>query len=419
MRLLLVSVTVTDASGNSASCSISLSTISLSGSGVVGSTMSVSGSGFGAGAKLSLNVDGGGSLSLGGTTAADASGSFSGLTFVVPALSAGLHCVWVSSSGGSATASLWVISGYSVTFAESGLPSGTSWSVTLGGKTQSSTTSTIVFTGVPVGTVSYSAPTASVNSNEQYAPTSDSGSLTVSGDTSQSLTYTHQVLVSFSATGLDGDASGNVVLHVSGPAGEDEQTYYWWNLPSNLWVNSGSTYFFWTGTVYVNSGEQFIIQSASGSSPITSPGTYTALYQKQFLVTFTTNGLDSDAGNNIALTIGSNSYAWDNLPSNLWVNSGSYFWANPLTANGNEKFVLTAGSASGSVAAGTFSVTYQKQVQVTFSATGLNADTGGNVVLRISGPAGSDEQTYYWWNLPVTFGLIVAQPSSLGQARSM
>ena len=101
-----VSVAVTDASGNSASCSISLATVSVSGSGAVGSTMSVSGSGFGANKQLTLNVDAGLGLSLGGTTVTDADGAFSGLTFVVPPLSADLHCVWVSSSAGSAIANL-------------------------------------------------------------------------------------------------------------------------------------------------------------------------------------------------------------------------------------------------------------------------------------------------------------------------
>jgi len=43
---------------------------------------------------------------------------------------------------------------YSVTFTESGLPSGTSWSVTLNGNTESSTTNTISFSE-PNGTYSY------------------------------------------------------------------------------------------------------------------------------------------------------------------------------------------------------------------------------------------------------------------------
>ncbi|MEM4105369.1 MAG: S53 family peptidase, partial [Thermoplasmata archaeon] len=45
---------------------------------------------------------------------------------------------------------------YTVTFTESGLPSGTSWSVTFNSNTKSSTTNTISFTGIANGTYSYS-----------------------------------------------------------------------------------------------------------------------------------------------------------------------------------------------------------------------------------------------------------------------
>ncbi|MGC8620293.1 MAG: hypothetical protein ACP5LA_07360, partial [Thermoplasmata archaeon] len=44
---------------------------------------------------------------------------------------------------------------YNIVFTESGLPSGTSWSVTLGNMTRSSTSSTITF-AVPNGTYSWS-----------------------------------------------------------------------------------------------------------------------------------------------------------------------------------------------------------------------------------------------------------------------
>ena len=126
--------------------------------------------------------------------------------------------------------------------------------------------------------------------------------------------------------------------------------------------------------MYVNSGEQFVVKSAVGSSPISAAGTYSAVYQKQFLVSFSASGLDSDAGSLTVLAIGSNNYAWNNLPSSVWVDSGSYTWANPVVVSGGEKYTLTSGSASGTIAVGTFSVTYQKQVLVSFSATGLDGD---------------------------------------------
>ena len=78
------------------------------------------------------------------------------------------------------------VAAYSVTFSESGLNSGTSWSVTFRGSTQSSTTNSIVFSGVPNGgpySWSLTAPTG-------YTASQTSGSLTVSGaSVSQGITF--------------------------------------------------------------------------------------------------------------------------------------------------------------------------------------------------------------------------------------
>ena len=64
---------------------------------------------------------------------------------------------------------------YAVTFSESGLPSGTSWSVTLNGSTQSSTSTTITF---QEANKSYGYSLGGVSG---YTPNSSSGTLTVSG----------------------------------------------------------------------------------------------------------------------------------------------------------------------------------------------------------------------------------------------
>jgi hypothetical protein len=65
---------------------------------------------------------------------------------------------------------------YNITFKETGLPSGTSWSVTLNGVRESSTTSIIVFSE-PNGTYSYT-----VNNPSGYLLSSSSGTITVSGN---------------------------------------------------------------------------------------------------------------------------------------------------------------------------------------------------------------------------------------------
>ena len=74
---------------------------------------------------------------------------------------------------------------YVVTFIETGLPSGTSWSVTFNGTTLSSTTNTISFTAAN-GTYSYS-----IGSISDYKVSPSSGSITVNGkNVSQSITFT-------------------------------------------------------------------------------------------------------------------------------------------------------------------------------------------------------------------------------------
>ena len=73
---------------------------------------------------------------------------------------------------------------YTVSFSETGLPSGTSWSVTFNGTTLSSTTNTITFTAAS-GTYSYS-----IGSLSGYTVSPSSGSTTVNGkNVSQGITF--------------------------------------------------------------------------------------------------------------------------------------------------------------------------------------------------------------------------------------
>jgi hypothetical protein len=99
---------------------------------------------------------------------------------------------------------------YSVTFSESGLPSGTSWSVTLGGVEETSTGTTITFSE-PNGTYSYAFGTVA-----GYV-TPVSGTLTVKGAAvSPSVSFASipvkQYLVEFNETGLPAGTNWSVTL---------------------------------------------------------------------------------------------------------------------------------------------------------------------------------------------------------------
>ena len=75
---------------------------------------------------------------------------------------------------------------YDITFTETGLPSGTSWYATLNGQTQSTTSSSITFSETS-GTYSYS-----IGSVSGYTVSPSSGSVSVGGSKSVSVTYTAQ-----------------------------------------------------------------------------------------------------------------------------------------------------------------------------------------------------------------------------------
>ena len=85
---------------------------------------------------------------------------------------------------------------YAVTFTETGLPNGTNWSVTLNGSSQSSTTSTVVFSE-PNDTYSYAIETES-----GYTRNVTLGSVTVAGSSKT-------VFVSFTPTSAGGGGSSS------------------------------------------------------------------------------------------------------------------------------------------------------------------------------------------------------------------
>jgi len=103
---------------------------------------------------------------------------------------------------------------YPVTFEESGLPSGTSWSVTIGGLNLS-TNGTSIVTIEENGTFGYV-----IGSVTGYAPRSSSGLVTVQGaPVSVSVTFTYQLpwvyTVSFAQSGLPNGETWLVVLNGS------------------------------------------------------------------------------------------------------------------------------------------------------------------------------------------------------------
>ena len=103
---------------------------------------------------------------------------------------------------------------YSITFTESGLPSGTSWSVILNGTKESSTTDTIAFTE-PNGTYSYT-----VNNVSGYSVSPSSGSIKFSGSNfNEAVTFTQvkttvsKYTITFIESGLPSGTSWSVTVN--------------------------------------------------------------------------------------------------------------------------------------------------------------------------------------------------------------
>ena len=131
------------------------------------------------------------------TTYAGSSIQFTNLLYADYEFSVSSNSIWyqaspqtgyvdLTSSSASQGISFSKLQGYPITFKESGLPSGTSWSVKLNGATQSSGTSSITFSE-PSGTYSYSIPDT-YTSSYTYSPYPSSGS--ASSDQTVSVTFT-------------------------------------------------------------------------------------------------------------------------------------------------------------------------------------------------------------------------------------
>ena len=168
-----------------------------------------------------------------------------------------------------------------VTFTESGLASGTTWSVTLNGSTQSSTGSTVSFTE-PNGTYSYALGTVS-----GYTSSLSSGSVTVNG-TNQgvSVTFTAKApatyTVTFTESGLPSGTTWYVNLSNGVDSGAITGSLYTFYMTNGTYSYTIAT----TNKIYEASSGSFIVNGGSVSKPV-------SFSEVKYTVTFTESGLPS------------------------------------------------------------------------------------------------------------------------------
>jgi YVTN family beta-propeller protein len=177
--------------------------------------------------------------------------------------------VSVISAGGSAPTT------YSVTFTETGLPAGSTWSVTLNGAMQSTTTSGTTFTE-PNGTYTYTAIALIA-----YAPIPSNGTFSVNG-AGVTQTITFEVFpLKFTEPGLPIDANWSVTLSgtppgviLTAPVGDPSLTRWSDGASSVLFSVSNGTYSY-TSSAPGYTGNASTV-TVNGASPPPVSLTFTA-----------------------------------------------------------------------------------------------------------------------------------------------
>jgi|GEM_PF-425485 len=187
--------------------------------------------------------------------------------------------------------------------------------------------------------------------------------------------------VTFSQTGVDTSNVG-IVLTVDGTGYQASQ------LPIVFTWYSGTEHTFsWSEVVGIDPVTRFGWQSSSGlcsdvSGTITVPdtgGSISAMYATQHLVSFVATGLDSDAGTNTVLTVGATTYAWNELPTDIWVNEGTAFgWSSVVPTAGERVFTLVqrSGLVSPIVTSGTETAEYFKSMTISGNVYITGTTTG-------------------------------------------
>ena len=172
---------------------------------------------------------------------------------------------------------------YQVTFEETGLQSGVTWSVTLNGVTQSSSGSSITF-AESIGTFSYS-----VNAPSGYTASPSGAQISVPGTSPIMITFSSiTAAVTFAVNGVGSTVSGTL-LTVGGIS------YSVTNVPLTFQWAVGSTHSFaWITTMGSGTSAEYIWKSSSGLSTqssgsitvLSGGGSITASYSPLYLVSF-------------------------------------------------------------------------------------------------------------------------------------
>lgn len=281
----------------------------------------------------------------------EANGSYSFSIFAVNGYSPSPTSGTVSVSGGNVSVPISYSSGqkqYAVSFVESGLPSGTSWSVNAGGTLTTSNTNTVSFS---LSNGSYSFKVFA--SNSHFYPIPKSGYVTVSGKTlQQNITFNYGYLVNFTATHLAKFVSWSVTYN--GSTNTSTLGYITFMIRNGSYQFSVSIASNWKASPvsgYLN------VSGAAASEAIN----FTELFYK---ISFIESGLPS--GSVFTLTINNLLYQSTNGTITLTEHNGTFAFT-PATVSG-----YTVSPATGTISLG-FSNVVQS---ITYTAVTVKSSTG-------------------------------------------
>jgi YVTN family beta-propeller protein len=261
---------------------------------------------------------------------------------------------------------------YAVTFGETGLPGGTNWSVTIGGATLSSTTSTIAFTESN-GTYAYT-----VGAVSGYTASPSSGNVTVKGasqavsttfkpDASASYTFT------FTESGLPSGSNWSVTLGTTTLSSVTS---------SVVFSETNNTYTFSVGAVPGYTASPSTGSVTVAGKPVSKTITFTKVSTgpTKYAVTFTEGGLSP--GTSWSVTLNGSTQGSTGTTISLQEVNGSYAFTVGTVSG------YTASPSSGSLK--------------------VNGETSGQkITFTSSSSKGKTNQTTGFLGLPGYYGYIV------------
>jgi hypothetical protein len=306
---------------------------------------------------------------------------------------------------------------YSVTFEQSGIPSGVTWSVTVGSNTYTTQDADVIVPNLE-GTLSYTVQLNVLGSSDlvQYECISSacSGSITSSSGT-VSVSYQAQYLISFAQTG----SAATVNVQWDFANGTSGTT----SAPFSIWADASTptlTYSF-PASLAGSSGIQYELTSPVSPYSIASgPVSISAAYQTQYLISFTQAGSSVPVSVSWSLTNGTSSSG--TVPFGIWVdasntNTLSYTFPTSISGGAGIQYELTSPTLTSPVpltSTSTLNGDYQIQYLVTFQQAGsvsqvsISYGFGGGNTSTSSLSAGSGI-----WVDGTTTSLIFSYPSSV------